>query len=175
MDWLTLDDNEEVLWSGEPRMVSIAPAIIIGIPLIPLLGFGLIIMAGAYLSVKNTDFVVTNEGLYKKTGVLSRSVQKIGFEKVQNISFSQGILGNYFGYGNVEISTAGGSGVEMRFNGIDDPKSVQERVAGEMKKHTGKEKKETEGKDTTELLLEEMRETKKILMRIEEKMGDEGK
>jgi uncharacterized membrane protein YdbT with pleckstrin-like domain len=105
--------------------------------------------------------------------VLSRSVQKIGFEKVQNISFSQGIIANYFGYGNVEISTAGGSGVEMRFNGIDDPKSVQERVATEMKKQTGKEKKEIEGEDTMELVLEELRETRKVLMRIEKKMGNE--
>jgi uncharacterized membrane protein YdbT with pleckstrin-like domain len=172
MDWLTLDDNEEVLWSGEPRMASIAPAIIIGIPL-SVIGIGILIIVGAYLNIKNTDFVVTNEGLYKKTGVLSRSVQKIGFEKVQNISFSQGIIANYFGYGNVEISTAGGSGVEMRFNGIDDPKSVQERVATEMKKHTGKEKKETEGEDTMELVLEELRETRKVLMRIEKKMGNE--
>jgi uncharacterized membrane protein YdbT with pleckstrin-like domain len=172
MDWLTLDDNEEVLWSGEPRMASIAPAIIIGIPL-SVIGIGILIIVGAYLNIKNTDFVVTNEGLYKKTGVLSRSVQKIGFEKVQNISFSQGIIANYFGYGNVEISTAGGSGVEMRFNGIDDPKSVQESVATEMKKHTGKEKKETEGEDTMELVLEELRETRKVLMRIEKKMGNE--
>lgn len=175
MDWLTLDDDEEVLWSGEPRMASIAPAIIVGIPLIALFGFGLIIIAGAYLNVKNTDFVVTNGGLYKKTGVLSRSVQKIGFEKVQNISFSQGVLANYFGYGNVEISTAGGSGVEMRFNGIDDPKSVQERVAKEMKKQTGRDEDEPDGRDTTELLLEEMRKTREVLLRIEEKMqmGDE--
>ena len=172
MDWLTLDENEEVLWSGEPRMASIAPAIIIGIPL-SVIGIGILIIVGAYLNIKNTDFVVTNEGLYKKTGVLSRSVQKIGFEKVQNISFSQGIIANYFGYGNVEISTAGGSGVEMRFNGIDDPKSVQESVATEMKKHTGKEKKETEGEDTMELVLEELRETRKVLMRIEKKMGNE--
>ena len=153
-------------------MASIAPAIIIGIPL-SVIGIGILIIVGAYLNIKNTDFVVTNEGLYKKTGVLSRSVQKIGFEKVQNISFSQGIIANYFGYGNVEISTAGGSGVEMRFNGIDDPKSVQERVATEMKKHTGKEKKETEGEDTMELVLEELRETRKVLMRIEKKMGNE--
>lgn len=175
MDWLTLDENEEVLWSGEPRMASIAPALIIGVPLIPVLGLGLVIIAGAYLNVKNTDFVVTNEGLYKKTGVLSRSVQKIGFEKVQNISFSQGIVANYFGYGNVEISTAGGSGVEMRFNGIDDPKSVQERVSKEMKKQTGRGKGEDEPdeEDTMELVLEEMKRTRRVLVRIEEKLGDE--
>jgi len=175
MDWLTLDENEEVLWSGEPRMASIAPAIIMGIIFLPVFGFGLLIMIGAYLNIKNTDFVVTNEGLYKKTGVLSRSVQKIGFEKVQNISFSQGVLANYFGYGNVEISTAGGSGVEMKFNGIDDPKSVQERVAKEMKKQTGRGEgdDEGEGEDTMELVLEEMRKTRKVLLRIEEKVGDD--
>ena len=174
MDWLTLDENEEVLWSREPMMVSIAPAVIIGVPL-AIFGIGILIIAVAYLNIKNTDFVVTDEGLYKKTGVLSRSVQKIGFEKIQNISFSQGIVGNYFGYGNVEISTAGGEGVEMRFSGIDDPKSVQERIGKEMKKQTGRgeDGEQSEGEDTMELVLEEMKKTRQVLMRIEEKLGDE--
>jgi len=123
-DWLSLDDGEEVLWSGEPMMKSIYPALVIGLPL-SLVLVGIPIVVGAYLNIKNTDFVVTSQGLYKKTGVLSRSVQKIGFDKVQNISFSQGFFGTQFGYGNIEVSTAGGSGVEMRFRSIEEPKTVQ--------------------------------------------------
>ncbi|MFB6204773.1 MAG: PH domain-containing protein [Candidatus Nanohaloarchaea archaeon] len=102
-DWLTLDDDEEVLWHGNPRLQRI-------------------------IGLEITDFVVTNQGLYKKTGLFSRNVQKIGFDKVQNTSFSQDILGKYFGYGNVDISTAGGQGVEMRFNAIDSPKDIQEMI-----------------------------------------------
>ena len=122
-DWLSLSFSENIVWQGQPRVKSIIPAVIIGIPT-TILGIGLLIIIGAYLSVKNTEYVVTDKILYVKKGILSRSVQKIGFDKVQNISFSQGILGNHFNYGNVEVSTAGGSGVEMRFRSIREPKKV---------------------------------------------------
>ncbi|MFB6203496.1 MAG: PH domain-containing protein [Candidatus Nanohaloarchaea archaeon] len=127
-DWLSLDRGEEIEWSGEPRIHSIIPAILFGIPMIPVFGVGLLIIAGAYLNIKNTDYVVTNKGLYEKTGVLSRRVQNIGFDKIQDISFSQGVFGNYFGYGEVSISTAGSSGDEMGFSNIENPKEVQELV-----------------------------------------------
>lgn len=172
-DWISLDDDEEVIWSGEPRIKSIAPAVVLGVVLIPLVGLGLIVIAGAYLHVKNTDYVVTTDGLYKKTGTLSRKVQKIGFDKVQNISFSQGVFGNYFGYGNVEISTAGGSGVEMRFKSIADPKEIQERVNKEVSRHTQESEKrdETSGRDkVSKEILEEIRKTRKAVESIDEKL-----
>ena len=134
-DWLSLDNDEEVLWSGNPRIQK-------------------------FLGLKITDYVVTSQGLYRKTGLFSRSVQKIGFEKVQNISFSQGILGQQLGYGSIGISTAGGSGVEMRFAAIDDPKTVQELINKRIKHEKGDEKGETT--NTAEILEEILREVQEI-------------
>lgn len=165
-DWLSLEENEEVLWEGEPLMKSIYPAMSIGIPLIPVMGLGLVVIAGAYLNIKNTDFVVTSEGLYKKTGVLSRSVQKIGFEKVQNISFSQSIFGTYFGYGNVEISTAGGSGIEMRFRSIETPKKVQQLINKRIKREKGEEFKSS-GNSQTDVLKQILEELEEINQKLE--------
>jgi uncharacterized membrane protein YdbT with pleckstrin-like domain len=166
VDWTNLDSNEQVLWEGQPRMKSIIPALIIGVPMIAFAGLGLLVMAGAYLNVKNTSFLVTNEGLYRKTGILSRSVQKIGFDTVQNISFSQGVLGNYFGYGNIEVSTAGGSGVEMRFNSIDNPREVENIINNKLKKAQSREERD-EGGDRVE---EELVKIRKILQEINNKM-----
>jgi uncharacterized membrane protein YdbT with pleckstrin-like domain len=153
-DWLSLEEGEEVIWSGNPRMHSIIPAVLLGIPLIPVLGLGLLIMLGAYLSVENTFFVVTTQGVYHKSGVLSRDVQKIGFDKIQNISYSQGVFGNFFGYGNVDISTAGGSGVEMRFRSIGDPKDVQQKINRRIKRGSGRE--DTGGERSEREVLEEI-------------------
>ncbi|QKQ98118.1 PH domain-containing protein [Candidatus Nanohaloarchaea archaeon] len=167
VDWVNLDDDEEVLWQGQPRIKSILPAVIVGIPLIPFL-IGIAIIVGAYYSVKNTYFVVTDQGLYRKSGVLSRNVQKIGFDKVQNISFSQGVLGSYFDYGNIEISTAGGQGVEMRFNSIDNPREVEQIINRHLKKEKGQStgKKET-GSDEQ---LQELKEIRKLLQSIDSKL-----
>ncbi len=126
-DWLTLEDEETVIWSGKPHKASLIPAIIIGLPLaVVLIGIG--IMLFAYLYRENTSYVVTTRALYTKTGVLSRDVQRVDFGKVQNTSYQQGVVGSQFGYGTVEISTAGGSGVEMAFRSVPDPRQLQERI-----------------------------------------------
>jgi len=113
-DWLTLDEDEEIVWSGKPHESSFDPSTCRRTALALIL-IGLLIIAGSYLQRENTQYVVTTDGLYKKTGVLSRDVQRIDFGKVQNTSYSQGFFGSRFGYGNVDISTAGGSGIEMQF------------------------------------------------------------
>jgi uncharacterized membrane protein YdbT with pleckstrin-like domain len=132
LEWLTLDEDEELLWSSGPHRYSLVPALAVGVPLSVVL-IGLPIIAGAYLTYTNTSYVVTSAGLYKKTGVLSRDVQKIGFDKVQNTSYSQSAVGSYFGYGNVDISTAGSGGTEMRFRSVPEPAEVQQRVNRQVK------------------------------------------
>jgi uncharacterized membrane protein YdbT with pleckstrin-like domain len=154
-DWLSLDSEEEIQWKGQPRVKSVIPAVIVGLPL-SIFGVGLLIIIGAYLSVKNTYYVVSSNGVYRKKGVLSRDVQKIGFDKIQNISFSQGLFGNYFGYGNVEISTAGGQGVEMRFRSIREPKKVQDLINKRIK--TGGSENEASEDEVLQEILEELKD-----------------
>ena len=153
LEWLTLDGDEELLWSSRPHRYSLVPALVVGIPLSIVL-VGLLIIAGAYLTYTNTDYVVTSAGLYKKTGVLSRDVQKIGFDKVQNTSYSQSAVGSYFGYGNVDISTAGSGGTEMRFRSVPEPAEVQQRVNRQVK---DAEPGDDEKADVLDEVLEELR------------------
>ena len=131
LGWLTLEDDEEIQWASTPHKYSIVPAFIIGIPLSIVL-IGIPLLVGSYLQYTNTNYVVTNRGLYSKRGILSKDVQQVGFDKVQNISYSQSALGSSFGYGSVDISTAGGSGVELKLRSIPDPAAVQELIAREI-------------------------------------------
>jgi uncharacterized membrane protein YdbT with pleckstrin-like domain len=136
LDWLTLDEDEEIVWSGNPHESSLIPALVVGLALSVIL-VGLLIIAGAYLQRENTQYVVTTDALYKKTGVLSRDVQRIDFGKVQNTSYSQGFFGSRFGYGNVDVSTAGGSGIEMQFASVPNPREVQELINKRVKASRG--------------------------------------
>ncbi|WP_435345491.1 PH domain-containing protein [Haloarchaeobius sp. HRN-SO-5] len=167
-DWLSLDEDEEIVWSATPHRMSIVPAMVIGIPL-SLILVGIPIVAGAYLWRENTNYVVTTDGLYRKSGVFSRDVQKIDFDKVQNISFSQGVVGTYFGYGNVDISTAGGSGVEMQFMSVSDPKSVQETINRRIKAARGRSDSEeaTDKEQVLDEILTELRAMRETFERIE--------
>lgn len=132
-DWLTLDADEEILWADTPHPYSLVPVLVVGIPL-SLVVVGIPILVAGYLSFKNTNYVVTSDALYKKTGVLSRNVQRIEFDKVQDTSYSQSFLGAQFGYGAVNISTAGGSGIEMSFDSVADPQTLQTLVNERIKR-----------------------------------------
>ena len=126
-DWISLDDDEEVVWADTPHKSSLVPSLVVGIPLVFVL-VGIPLIIGAYLNRENTEYVITNRALCRKSGIISRNVQRVDFGKVQNTTYSQGFFGQQFGYGTVEVSTAGGSGVELTFNSIPDPKQVQELV-----------------------------------------------
>ncbi|MDV7351275.1 PH domain-containing protein [Halorubrum distributum] len=155
LDWLTLEDGESIQWSSTPHKYSVLPAFIIGIPL-SLVLIGIPIVAASYLQYTNTNYVVTNRGLYSKRGVLSRDVQQIGFDKVQNISYSQSALGSYFGYGSVDVSTAGGSGIELQFRSIPAPAAVQELIAREIDSRQQTESDSTK-EDVLDSILTELR------------------
>jgi uncharacterized membrane protein YdbT with pleckstrin-like domain len=126
-DWLTLDAGESVVWSDTPHEMSLVPAFIVGIPL-SLVLVGIPILVGSYLSHRNTRYVVTTTALYRKTGVLSRNVQRVEFDKVQDTSYRQSAFGSYFGYGTVDVSTAGGTGIELSFSNVADPQALQRRI-----------------------------------------------
>lgn len=163
-EWLTLDDGEEIRWTGKPHFYSILPALVIGIPL-SLVLIGISLVVGAVLNRRNTDYVVTTEALYQKRGILSRDVRKIEFEKIQNISYSQGVVGNYAGYGDINVSTAGGSGVEMQFGAVTDPKGVQERINRQVQQaRGGRTDSASEGKtDVLDDILAELRAIRTVL------------
>ena len=159
LEWLSLEDGESIQWASTPHKYSLVPAFIIGIPL-SLVLIGIPVLVGAYLQYTNTNYVVTNRGLYSKRGILSRDVQQIGFDKVQNISYSQSALGSSFGYGSVDVSTAGGSGVELKFRSIPEPAAVQELIAREIdsRQQSGSD----EASDTDDVLAEILAELRVI-------------
>ena len=152
LDWLSVDDDESIRWASTPHKHSVVPGLVIGIPLSFVL-IGIPILVGSYLQYTNTNYVVTNKGLYSKRGILSRDVQQIGFDKVQNISYSQSAVGSSLGYGSVDVSTAGGSGVELKFRSIPEPAAVQELIAREI---DSRQQGETDEADAADDVLDEI-------------------
>ncbi len=163
LDWLTLDDGEEILWASTPHKSSLVSALAVGIPLSFVL-VGIPILVGSYLSFKNTNYVVTTRGLYRKRGIFSRDVKQIGFDKVQNISYSQTAIGARLGYGSVEISTAGSSGVELQFRNIPAPADIQELISREIeRREDGGREQDGDVDATLEAILTELQGIRQAL------------
>ncbi|KTG08239.1 PH domain-containing protein [Haloferax profundi] len=141
-EWMARAPDEVVVWEGRPRIQTILPSLVVGVvvvagaiagatvtnePLVGLLGvFGVFLPVWSYARVTNTRFVVTDRALYRKTGILSRNVQRVSLDRVQNSTFSQGITGSLFDYGTVSVEAAGGGGIQ--FENVNDPRAVRTEI-----------------------------------------------
>ena len=151
-DWVTLTDGESVVWSGRrtlwayaDRLLLAAVAAVAGVAL-PLasplrvdpvtvtvatvpsalggLGVAVVLVGWALLGRASVRYLVTDEEVYVKRGLLSRTVRNLRLEQVQNTSFSQSLLGRVLSYGDVRFDTAGGGGSEVTFRAVPDPRTV---------------------------------------------------
>ena len=170
-DWLTLDDDEEVLWADTAHRLSLVPSLVPIIPLCLIL-LGIPLLIWTYLGYTNTQFVVTNTALYKKTGIFSRNVRRIEFDKLQNTSYQQSALASYFGYGTVNISTAGSSGVEMSFRNVAEPRDVQTLINKRSKKQQRSTSNENGKAAVLDEILEELQTIRRTVEVNEETTSD---
>jgi uncharacterized membrane protein YdbT with pleckstrin-like domain len=161
-DWVDLETDEEVLWADTPHPYSLLPAFIVGIPL-SVLVVGIVIIASAYMTYKNTNYVVTTDALYKKTGVFSRNVKRIEFAKVQDTSYSQSFLGTQFGFGVVEVSTAGGGSVELRFKDVSEPQSLQSLINKRLRQQENRDSTADEKAVVLDEILDELRALRRLV------------
>jgi uncharacterized membrane protein YdbT with pleckstrin-like domain len=139
---IPIDADESVEWSGRPRITTVLPAVVIGVLLLVsgvagsvlsgslrflvVVPLGVAIPIWKYFALQGVQYVITDEALYVKRGVFTRSVTQANLETVQNSSFGQDITGSIFGYGSVTFEIAGGD--DLSFRAIDDPRSIRALV-----------------------------------------------
>lgn len=139
---IPLDATESVEWTGRPRITTILPAVVTG-ALIASVGivvsfseeapvflvfvpFAVAMLVWQYFSLRGVQYVITDEALYVKRGVVTRSVTQANLETVQNSSFEQDITGSIFGYGSVTFEIAGGE--DLSFQAIENPRAIRALV-----------------------------------------------
>lgn len=77
-----------------------------------------------WLKNKSKSYVVTNERLYVEDGIISKTKTDIPLNKINDISFSQGILQRIFNSGNLLVMT--GNNKPTVLFGIDNPENFRE-------------------------------------------------
>lgn len=80
-----------------------------------------------YLKWVNTQFVVTSKRVIYRTGVLSKRGVEIPLERVNNINFNQRLFERVIGAGDLEIESAGESGLS-KFTDVNHPDSVAQEI-----------------------------------------------
>lgn len=169
----TQDDigNESIKWSGNPAIESQIGAIITGIIMLPFFGVGIFILISTYIKVNYTTYAITDKALYKKRGMLSDKTKRVPLSKIQNTEYSRSFFEKQFGFGTVEVSSAGSSGKELSFSSVSSPKDVQELI----NEISDKNKSRSSNKDinTDEDLKKEVVRTRKNLEDIASYLEDE--
>ena len=152
-EWVHLTDGESVLWAGTPSSYPVAPAIGFGfalslfgawlfrdvpfsvvpqwLPLV-LVPIGALVGAWAYLKRWSTRYVFTTNAIYKKTGILSRTVTRVRLDRVQNTAFDQSLVERALSYGDIAIYTAGSGGRDLSLRDVPDPKRVNALVTTQL-------------------------------------------
>ncbi len=78
-------------------------------------------------------YTIDGESIESREGLIARKVKSIRVQDLRNINVNQSLLQRIMGVGDVEFSSAGGSGIEVTFRGVDDPlkvKSLAQRMQG---------------------------------------------
>jgi len=154
---MELVEGEHILWQGRPSWranmsyfvvwipLALLPVIIAGILRANDQGTGLpysqwllialllVVIVVAYDALRrySTLYVVTDQRLRTRRGILARREQTARFERVQNVDVSQSLLDRLFNVGEVVFDTAGSdqSDAGIRYMGISDPQRLVHIVA----------------------------------------------
>jgi uncharacterized membrane protein YdbT with pleckstrin-like domain len=84
-----------------------------------------------FLEWSRTYFVVTDQRVIFRTGILTRHGVEIPLERINNINFHQGIWERIIGAGDLEIQSAGEQGTSQ-FSDVRHPDGVQQEVYRQM-------------------------------------------
>lgn len=74
-----------------------------------------------------TRYILTNERIVVRSGLVSRSSIEIPLENINHVRFSQGVVERLLGYGDVLIESASEQG-QSRLHDIPDPEAFQSEV-----------------------------------------------
>lgn len=78
-------------------------------------------------------YMINGETIESREGLIARKVSSIRVRDLRNINVKQSLWQRLLGVGDVEFSSAGGSGIEVSFCGVSDPlqvKSLAQRMQG---------------------------------------------
>ena len=75
-----------------------------------------------------TTYLVTNQRLYIRRGILSKHEQQTRIDRVQNVNTEQRFRDRVLRVGTVDFDTAGTDDSDFRFVGISSPSQVAAAV-----------------------------------------------
>ena len=106
-----------------------------------ILGAGLVLFIiyplRGFIAWGTAHFVVTNERVIHRTGLVAKHSMEIPLDRIQNVRFNQGVFERIVGAGDLYIESAGERGQNV-FSDIRKPENVQKVIYEHAEVHTMK-------------------------------------
>ena len=97
---------------------STGVGIVVGVVLI-----ALVILVG-FVRRMATTYMVSNQRLYIRRGILSKRIQQTRIDRVQNVNTDQSLIERILRVGKVDFDTAGTDDSDFTFVGLSNPSRV---------------------------------------------------
>jgi uncharacterized membrane protein YdbT with pleckstrin-like domain len=152
---MDLHPSEHVIYEGRPSWRSILRFYLGGLvaaaaagaiaALADTTGLGVAVAAAVFAAVLvvgwirrlATRYVVTNERLHIRHGLVSRHTQETRLERLQNVNTDQGLFDRLLHIGTVDFDTAGGDDFDFAFRGVAEPEEVGRSVDRAVRERAG--------------------------------------
>jgi uncharacterized membrane protein YdbT with pleckstrin-like domain len=143
---MDLHPGEEIVFEGRPSWRALLSVYLGGTVLAALVGaiVGLVATTGLGVAVgvalfvivlvvgfvkrMSTRYMVSNQRLIIRRGLLSKRVQQTRIDRVQNVNTAQSLFERLLRVGTVDFDTAGTGDADFRFAGIANPAGVVRAV-----------------------------------------------
>lgn len=142
VDWLPLDQSLKTLQQLQAVLVMLAVAIPLAfvtifseIPAQPAIAFWAVwvivlavLLAWPPIALPKRGYVLRDKDLLFKKGVIWRSVTAVPFNRIQHVETSNDPLDRKFGLATLQLFTAGGTGGDLKIDGLAADTAEQLRL-----------------------------------------------
>lgn len=93
---------------------------------IPFFGIGIVFIFFIIVGYLRLYLTITQRGIFMRAGIINVRTIEIPFDKVNTLSVKRGLLGNMFGYGDIQFLT--GNDVIATFPGVSNPEALRDEI-----------------------------------------------
>ena len=142
LDWQKLHKDFVRRMQVQHALIALAPlagvavfSVLLQIPLLQTvllwffaISFAIVFVSWPRISVPRRGYVVRDKDIVFRSGVIWRSVTAIPYNRIQHVETSNTPLDRKFGVATLQLFTAGGSGGDLKIDGLGAEVAEQLRI-----------------------------------------------
>ncbi|MCH9022259.1 MAG: PH domain-containing protein [Planctomycetes bacterium] len=116
---------EKTLFKGNPTMFRSSP---VWFTLLLISMVGIPVLVVWWIRCKCSSLEVTTRRAIMRTGILAKTTNEVRHQDIRNIIVNQTFQQRIFGTGDLQISSAGQSDIEIEISGLKGPQKVADLI-----------------------------------------------